>query len=347
MDLSGNGMAQVEIRWSWFADAERIDKIRATDLGTLGYLPWELRRQILMVLLPQLPIRKVVSHAPDLHFEWWFPFDGWALRPLGSATMPLSHSLRSLLGSHHATRVTSRFDNLEQFENRGRLEYRPYFSACAPRFNFHRSLKVVLAVPEDDVVQTFSERDIIDVRPEELWAENPFFLYHGFGDATIRNLRHASRNLKEEFDSDFFATHNCFIATPRTLELFCTSPVVLHAQCQGRISIVVPILSIYEHDEASEKAQMEHWYAALESLPSDLKSLSIYLRYRKKTASGWNTHFQRLDMILNKARRYAPGAKITIGMTYVHKTQEDRLRDPDTSEETMIRGIRNLIQELA
>lgn len=89
---------------------------------------------------------------------------------------------------------------------------------------------------------------------------------------------------------------------------------------------------------------MEHWYAALESLPSNLKTLAIYLRYRRKTASGWNKHFQRLDRILNKAKRYAPGAKITIGLTYVHETR-DRLLSPDTSEDTMIRGIRNLIQD--
>jgi len=38
---------QAKHRWSWFANAEQLDKIRATDMGTLGYLPWELRRQIL------------------------------------------------------------------------------------------------------------------------------------------------------------------------------------------------------------------------------------------------------------------------------------------------------------
>lgn len=122
--------------------------------------------------------------------------------------------------------------------------------------------------------------------------------------------------------------------------------MVLHAQCQGRLSIMVPILSIYEHNEASEKARMEQWYAVFESLPSKLKSLAIYLRYRRKTATGWNKHFQRLDKILNKARRHAPGVEITIGLTYVHET-EDRLLIPDPSEDMMNRGIKNLIQNLA
>lgn len=343
MDLSKNGRAHAKIRWSWFADAERIDKIRATDLGTLGYLPWELRRQILMVLVPQPPIDK--PRMGCYCFKYLFASDGWVFRPLGSTRMPLYDSERRLLASHHATRVTSRFDNLEQFGNCGRLEFRPYFSACEPRSKRYHSCSIRRAVPEDDVVQTFSERDIIEVCPDENGVEGSFLHYDGAARGTIGNLRQASKNLREEFDSSFFATHDCFLASPRTLELFCTSPMVRHAQCQGRISIMIPILSISEQDEASEKARMEHWYTALESLPSDLKSLAIYLRYRKKTASGWDKHFQRLDRILHKARRYAPNAKITIGLTYVHKTEENRLRDPGTSEDTMIRGIRKLVQD--
>jgi hypothetical protein len=344
MDHSENGREQAKIRCSWFANAEQVDKIRATDLGILGYLPWELRQQILTVLIPQPPIDYPEFYFKRSIFKNRWAFDGWAFRPLGSAVMPLWHSQRSLLASHHDTRVTSRFDNLEQFGQCGRFELRPYFSTCEPRFDCHPSSDIFLAVPEDDVVQTFSDRDIIDVRPEEHWSETPFLHYGGAGDATIGNLRQASKNLRDEFDSGFFATHNFFVDSLRTLELFCTSPTVLHAQCQGRISIMVPILSIYEHDEAFEKARMEHWYAALESLPSNLKSLAIYLRYRRKTASGWNKHFQRLDRILNKAKRYAPGARIMMGLTYVHK-DKDHLSYPDSSEDAMIRGIRNLIQD--
>lgn len=344
-DLRENAKAQAEGRWSWFADAERIDKIRATDLGTLGYLPWELRQEILMVLVARPPTDKLKSHLGDCVHKYWSAFAGWTLRPLGFALWRCECTCR-LLAAHHATRVTSRFDNLEQFGQCGRLEFRPYFSACEPRFDYHGFYNFdFLTGPEDDVVKTFSDREIIDFRPEEPWPRKPFLRYGSAGDATIGNLRQASRNLREEFDGSFFATHNCFLASPGALELFCTSPMVRHAQCQGRISIMIPILSISEQDEASEKARMEHWYTALESLPSDLKSLAIYLRYRKKTASGWDKHFQRLDRILHKARRYAPNAKITIGLTYVHKTEEDRLRDPGTSEDTMIRGIRKLLQD--
>jgi hypothetical protein len=139
VDLGESGSEQAKLRWSWFATAEQIDKIRATDLGTLGYLPWELRRQIFTVLIPQPPIDCPEVYFSRSIFKNWWAFDGWAFRPLGSAVMQLWHSERSLLASHHDTRVTSRFDNREQFGQCGRLELRPYFSTCEPRFDCHRS----------------------------------------------------------------------------------------------------------------------------------------------------------------------------------------------------------------
>ena len=33
-------------RWAWFSKAEDHDKERGTQLGTLGYLPWEIRQKI-------------------------------------------------------------------------------------------------------------------------------------------------------------------------------------------------------------------------------------------------------------------------------------------------------------
>ena len=33
-------------RWAWFTDAEDQDRERGTHLGTLGYLPWEIRQEV-------------------------------------------------------------------------------------------------------------------------------------------------------------------------------------------------------------------------------------------------------------------------------------------------------------
>lgn len=39
-----------QARKNWFDAARKLDKCRHTDFGTLGYLPWELRRTILIDL---------------------------------------------------------------------------------------------------------------------------------------------------------------------------------------------------------------------------------------------------------------------------------------------------------
>lgn len=41
-------------RWAWFTKYRELDAERGTYLGTLGYLPWEIRRQILKALLDLL-----------------------------------------------------------------------------------------------------------------------------------------------------------------------------------------------------------------------------------------------------------------------------------------------------
>jgi len=336
-----NAREQAKLRWSWFANAKQVDKIRATDLGTLNYLPWELRRQILTALIPQPSVDK-----PELDFN------NWAFRPLGAALRRLCHLDRSIQATivrrdsgfsfphfHDDAGFTSRFDELEQSGQRGRFELRPYFATHEPRFNRDNTLYLYSAIVEDDVVDTFSGGAIINVRPISRCS----FELTASG-ATIINVRQASGNLKEELDGAFLSTHNFFLDSPEMFELFCKSPMVLHAQRQGRISITLPILSIYHYEEASENARMERWYAVLESLPSNLKSLAIYLRYRRKTPNRWRKHFQKLDMILNKAKRHAPGAKITIGLTYVHESK-DNLWSPDMSEDAMVRGIRNLTKD--
>lgn len=38
---------QTQKRWAWFMESRELDTERGTELGTLGYLPWEIRRGIL------------------------------------------------------------------------------------------------------------------------------------------------------------------------------------------------------------------------------------------------------------------------------------------------------------
>ena len=38
-------------RWKWFEDAAALDKARGTGLGTLGYLPWEIRQIIYQMII--------------------------------------------------------------------------------------------------------------------------------------------------------------------------------------------------------------------------------------------------------------------------------------------------------
>lgn len=220
LDLSENGREQ-KSHQSWFANAEQVDKIRATDLGILSYLPCELRQQILRMLIPQPPVNYPDLYWNCMNLKAWWSFDGWIFRPLGSALMSLWNSDRSRLASHYDTRVPSRFDNLEQFGQRGRSKLRAYFSTCEPPFGFCRYSSVCLAVPEDDIVQTFSDRDIIDVCPEAHRYETPYYFQNIDSDAAIGNLRQASKFLREEFDNGFFATHDFFLESPSILELFC------------------------------------------------------------------------------------------------------------------------------
>ena len=44
---------RTKTRWSWFTRAEKLDKERRTGLGTLGYLPCEIREKILIYVLDQ------------------------------------------------------------------------------------------------------------------------------------------------------------------------------------------------------------------------------------------------------------------------------------------------------
>ena len=44
-------LEQTKARWHWFEKAAQLDEERCTALGTLGYLSWEIRRQILSLIV--------------------------------------------------------------------------------------------------------------------------------------------------------------------------------------------------------------------------------------------------------------------------------------------------------
>lgn len=41
---------QTQKRWAWFMESRELDTERGTELGTLGYFPWEIRQQILKMV---------------------------------------------------------------------------------------------------------------------------------------------------------------------------------------------------------------------------------------------------------------------------------------------------------
>lgn len=61
---------QTRKRWAWFAESRELDAKRGTELGTLGYLPWEIRRQILEA------VRRGLVHRLPKQYQT-FP---WAYR---------------------------------------------------------------------------------------------------------------------------------------------------------------------------------------------------------------------------------------------------------------------------
>lgn len=50
-DLFDLAINQTQKRWAWFVRSRELDIERGTDLGTLGYLPWEIRQQIIKAVL--------------------------------------------------------------------------------------------------------------------------------------------------------------------------------------------------------------------------------------------------------------------------------------------------------
>ena len=57
-------------RWAWFGESRKLDTERGTELGTLSYLPWELRQQIFKAFLSHLRRRfsrlEIVTRAPEI-----------------------------------------------------------------------------------------------------------------------------------------------------------------------------------------------------------------------------------------------------------------------------------------
>ena len=49
-NLFHRAIDQTQKRWAWFMESRELDTERGTELGTLGYLPWEVRQQILKIV---------------------------------------------------------------------------------------------------------------------------------------------------------------------------------------------------------------------------------------------------------------------------------------------------------
>ncbi|CAF9942239.1 hypothetical protein IMSHALPRED_003430 [Imshaugia aleurites] len=61
---------QTRKRWAWFAESRKLDTERGTELGTLGYLPWEICQQMFKALLSRLRRSGyglgIVTRAPEI-----------------------------------------------------------------------------------------------------------------------------------------------------------------------------------------------------------------------------------------------------------------------------------------
>ena len=64
--LKSEALEQTAKRWAWFSEARRLDEELSTRLGTLGYLPWEIRVEIF-------------RHVLDSHIEEALNDKRWAL----------------------------------------------------------------------------------------------------------------------------------------------------------------------------------------------------------------------------------------------------------------------------
>ena len=66
-------------RWGWFSKAKDHDKERGTQLGTLGYLPWEIRQKIFGNVFDgcryvQIEHHMPYDHMPDHGEGYWDPW---------------------------------------------------------------------------------------------------------------------------------------------------------------------------------------------------------------------------------------------------------------------------------
>ena len=60
---------QTRKRWAWFADSRELDTEFGTELGTLGYLPWEIRQPIREEVLDGHHCYRSLcsSYLPEVH----------------------------------------------------------------------------------------------------------------------------------------------------------------------------------------------------------------------------------------------------------------------------------------
>ena len=70
-DLRAACLERTKQRWAWFSDAEDQDRERGTQLGTLGYLPWEIRQMVFENVISSCSDEKIYyegpRRVPELH----------------------------------------------------------------------------------------------------------------------------------------------------------------------------------------------------------------------------------------------------------------------------------------
>lgn len=75
-DLRAVSLQRTRQRWAWFSKAEDQDRERGTQLGTLGYLPWEVRQMVFEKLFDNL-FHCRYKNMDELYYPWCIKSSPW------------------------------------------------------------------------------------------------------------------------------------------------------------------------------------------------------------------------------------------------------------------------------
>lgn len=182
----------------------------------------------------------------------------------------------------------------------------------------------------------------------------------------ISCLGQSSESLKQEIYSVLLATHNLYFNFVSVFWDFFSSPSMLRAQHETRASLTISIFPM-ESDFSTHKRvlsedgsfqfqciKIEQWHQAFDCLPSNLRFLALDLHYvecnndtAERLLETWKRHMHELGMLLKKARRQAPGAKIVVSLTFRERTvtwtRPLKGREPPFTK--MVNCVNNLVEK--